>query len=98
MLPCFPRAETRLSAWVLRRVVPTSAIAADRKEETLMLRAWIMGLGCYVPERVVPNDEIPFLNERHERCAEQQTETNDAWIRELTGVEARCYVPADGSV
>lgn len=63
-----------------------------------MLRAWIMGLGSYVPERVVPNDEIPFLNERHERCAEQQTETNDAWIREMTGVEARRYVPADGSV
>jgi 3-oxoacyl-[acyl-carrier-protein] synthase-3 len=67
-------------------------------EEMLMLRARIMGLGSYVPERVVPNDEIPFLNERHERCAEQQTETNDAWIRELTGVEARRYVPADGSV
>ena len=67
-------------------------------EEMLMLRAWIMGLGSYVPDRVVPNDEIPFLNERHERCAEQQTETNDAWIRELTGVEARRYVPADGSV
>jgi 3-oxoacyl-[acyl-carrier-protein] synthase-3 len=56
------------------------------------------GLGSYVPDRIVPNDEIPFLNERHERCAEQQTETNDAWIRELTGIEARRYVPADGSV
>ena len=63
-----------------------------------MLRARIMGLGSYVPDRVVPNDEIPFLNERHERCAEQQTETDDASIRELTGIEARRYVPADGSV
>jgi 3-oxoacyl-[acyl-carrier-protein] synthase-3 len=63
-----------------------------------MLRAWILGLGSYVPDRVVTNDEIPFLNERHERCAEKQTEMDDAWIWELTGIEARRYVPADGSV
>ena len=57
-----------------------------------------MGLGSYVPDRVVTNDEIPFLNEQHERCAEQQTETNDEWIQERTGIEARRYVPKDGSV
>jgi 3-oxoacyl-[acyl-carrier-protein] synthase III len=63
-----------------------------------MLRAWILGLGSYVPDRVVPNDEITYLNERHERCAEQQTAVDDEWIRTRTGIEARCYVPADGSM
>ena len=63
-----------------------------------MLRAWILGLGSYVPDRVVLNDEIPFLNERHERCEEKQTDVDDEWIRTRTGVEARRYAPADGSV
>ena len=63
-----------------------------------MLRAWIQGLGSYVPDRVVSNDEIPFLNERHERCAAKQTEVDNEWIRARTGIEARRYVPADGSV
>lgn len=62
-----------------------------------MLRAKILGLGSYVPERIVKNEEIPFLNERHERQAEKQTETNDEWIRTRTGIEQRHYVPADGS-
>jgi 3-oxoacyl-[acyl-carrier-protein] synthase-3 len=63
-----------------------------------MVRTQILGIGSYVPERVVTNDEIRFLNERHERCAEPQTETGDAWIRERTGIEERRYVPNDGSV
>jgi 3-oxoacyl-[acyl-carrier-protein] synthase-3 len=63
-----------------------------------MLRAWILGLGSYVPDRIVPNEEIVFLNERHERCAERQIEADDEWIRTRTGIEARRYVPADGSV
>jgi 3-oxoacyl-[acyl-carrier-protein] synthase-3 len=63
-----------------------------------MLRAWILGLGSHVPDRVVSNDEIAFLNERHERCAEQQTEVDDEWIRTRTGIEERRYAPADGTV
>ena len=63
-----------------------------------MLRAWILGLGSYVPDRVIRNDEIPFLNERHERCAEKQIDVDDEWIRTRTGIEARRYAPADGSV
>jgi 3-oxoacyl-[acyl-carrier-protein] synthase-3 len=61
-----------------------------------MLRAKILGIGSYVPDRVVTNDEIRFLNEKHERCDEPQTETNDAWIRTRTGIEERRYVPNDG--
>ena len=68
------------------------------RETALMVRAWILGLGSYVPERVVGNDELPFLNERHERCTEIQSDVDDEWIRTRTGVEARRYVPADGSV
>ena len=63
-----------------------------------MLRAWILGLGSYVPDRVVANDEIAFLNERHEICAAKQTDVDDEWIRTRTGVETRRYAPADGSV
>ncbi len=63
-----------------------------------MIRTTILGLGSYVPERIVTNDEIPFLNDQHERCDEQQTETNDAWIRTRTGIEQRHYVDNDKDV
>ncbi|MBI2893109.1 MAG: ketoacyl-ACP synthase III [Deltaproteobacteria bacterium] len=63
-----------------------------------MRRSILLGLGSYVPDRVVTNEEIPYLDERHERRAEVQTETSDAWIRTRTGVEARRYVPAGGSM
>ena len=56
-----------------------------------MARAHILGLGSYVPDRVVTNDEIPFLNEKHERCAEKQMETGDEWIQQRTGIRERRY-------
>src|SRR4051812_366770 len=63
-----------------------------------MLRTKILGLGSYVPDRVVDNHELPFLDDRHVRQATQQTETDDAWIQKRTGIVARRYVPNDGSV
>lgn len=63
-----------------------------------MLRSAILGLGSYVPDRVVTNDEIRFLNDQHVKCAEPQTETNDEWIKKRTGIEARRYVPNDGKI
>ena len=39
-----------------------------------MIRTQVLGLGSYVPDRIVTNEEIPFLNDRHERCDEQQRE------------------------
>jgi 3-oxoacyl-[acyl-carrier-protein] synthase III len=63
-----------------------------------MIRTQLLGLGSYVPDRVVDNDELRFLNDQHVRQAEQVTETNDAWIQQRTGVKTRRYVPADGSV
>ena len=63
-----------------------------------MLRTKIMGLGSYVPDRIVTNEELPFLDDRHVRQATQQMETNDAWIQQRTGIRERRYVPNDGTV
>jgi 3-oxoacyl-[acyl-carrier-protein] synthase-3 len=63
-----------------------------------MLRTKILGLGSYVPDRVVDNDELPYLNDRHIREATRQIETDDAWIQKRTGIKTRRYVPNDGSV
>ena len=59
-----------------------------------MRRTVILGLGSYVPDRVVTNEEIPFLDDRHTRHDEPQADTNDEWIRKRTGIEERRYVPA----
>jgi 3-oxoacyl-[acyl-carrier-protein] synthase-3 len=63
-----------------------------------MIRTQVLGIGSYVPDRIVTNDELRFLNARHERCAEQQTETSDEWIQTRTGIRERRYVPNDGSM
>lgn len=62
-----------------------------------MIRTQILGLGSYVPERVVRNEEIPFLDDKHVRQAVKQTETDDEWIQKRTGIKERRYVPNDGS-
>jgi 3-oxoacyl-[acyl-carrier-protein] synthase-3 len=41
-------------------------------------RISVTGLGCYVPERVLTNDELATL-----------VDTNDEWIRERTGIRER---------
>lgn len=61
-----------------------------------MRRAAILGLGSYVPDRIVKNEEISFLNQQHVRQSVRQTDTNDEWIRTRTGIEERRYVPNDG--
>jgi 3-oxoacyl-[acyl-carrier-protein] synthase-3 len=61
-----------------------------------MIRSCILGLGSYVPDRVVTNDDIRYFNDKHVKCDEVQTETNDAWIRTRTGIEERRYVDNDG--
>lgn len=63
-----------------------------------MLRTKILGLGSYVPDRVVDNHELPFLNDRHIRQDAKQMETDDAWIQKRTGIVERRYVPNDSSV
>src|SRR3954467_12945275 len=61
-----------------------------------MIRTKILGLGSYVPDRVVTNDEIGFLNDKHVRLETKQSETDDAWIQRRTGIRERRYVPNDG--
>jgi 3-oxoacyl-[acyl-carrier-protein] synthase-3 len=63
-----------------------------------MMRTKILGLGSYVPDRVVDNNELPFLDERHCRQATRQLETDDQWIQKRTGIRERRYVPNDGSM
>ncbi|MBL7791504.1 MAG: ketoacyl-ACP synthase III [Saprospiraceae bacterium] len=45
-----------------------------------MLRSHIAGIGSYVPERVVTNDELAQL-----------MDTSDEWIQERTGIKTRHY-------
>jgi 3-oxoacyl-[acyl-carrier-protein] synthase-3 len=63
-----------------------------------MIRTQVLGLGSYVPERVVDNSELPFLDHQHRRQEIQQIETDDTWILKRTGIRERRYVPNDGSV
>jgi 3-oxoacyl-[acyl-carrier-protein] synthase III len=63
-----------------------------------MIRTQLLGIGGYVPDRVVDNDELAYLNAQHEREPTRQIDTDDAWIRQRTGVVTRRYVPNDGSV
>jgi 3-oxoacyl-[acyl-carrier-protein] synthase-3 len=62
-----------------------------------MIRTKVLGLGSYVPDRVVRNEEISFLDDKHVRQATQVTETNDEWIQKRTGIKERRYVPNDGT-
>ena len=62
-----------------------------------MLRSKILGIGSYVPDRIVKNEELAYLDQRHVRHVEKRTETSDEWIKARTGVEERRYVPNDES-
>ncbi len=62
-----------------------------------MIRTKLLGLGSYVPERVVTNEELAYLDEHHVRQPTVQTETNDEWIQKRTGIRERRYVPNDRS-
>jgi 3-oxoacyl-[acyl-carrier-protein] synthase-3 len=61
-----------------------------------MIRTKVLGLGSYVPDRVVGNDELRFLNDKHVRQEIQQVETSDEWIQKRTGIAERRYVANDG--
>ena len=63
-----------------------------------MPRTKVLGIGSYVPDRVVTNDELRFLDDKHVRQATEQMETSDEWIQKRTGIRERRFVPNDGSV
>ena len=49
-----------------------------------MQRAYIMGTGFYVPDRIVANEDLA-----------QWMDTSDEWIRQRSGIERRRYAPDD---
>ena len=49
-----------------------------------MYKSKITGLGYYVPETVVTNDDLT-----------QWMDTNDQWIQERTGIKERRWIPKD---
>ncbi len=57
-----------------------------------MIRSKLLGIGSYVPERVVKNAEIPYLDDHHVAQEAVRTETDDAWIQQRTGIKERRYV------
>jgi 3-oxoacyl-[acyl-carrier-protein] synthase-3 len=63
-----------------------------------MIRTKILGLGSYVPDRVVGNDELRYLDAKHVRQDAVQMETTDAWIQQRTGISERRFVANDGTV
>ncbi len=63
-----------------------------------MIRTKVLGIGSYVPDRVVTNDEIQFLNAEHQLCSDQQTATSDEWIQKRTGIRERRFVPRDSGM
>ncbi len=63
-----------------------------------MIRSQVLGIGSYVPERVVSNDELCYLNDQHVRQDSKQMETSDEWIQQRTGIRERRFVPNDGSL
>lgn len=50
------------------------------------IRSVIRGVGAYLPQRVMTNEDLSKL-----------VDTNDAWIRERTGIEER-HIAADGEL
>ena len=52
-----------------------------------MRKSRIAGLGSYVPERIVTNDDL-----------KQWVDTSDEWIQERTGIKQRHWVPDGGGI
>jgi 3-oxoacyl-[acyl-carrier-protein] synthase-3 len=63
-----------------------------------MIRTQVLGIGSYVPDRVVTNDELRFLDQHHVRQDTPTIDTDDEWITKRTGIKERRYVPNDKSV
>ena len=64
-----------------------------------MIRTQILGLGSYVPERVVRNEELRVPRRPARPPGDEgATETDDAWIQQRTGIRERRYVPNDGKI
>ena len=63
-----------------------------------MIRTTLLGLGSYVPDRVVTNAELAYMNDQHVVGETKVIETDDAWIQQRTGIHERRFVPQGGDV
>ena len=63
-----------------------------------MIRTTLLGLGSYVPDRVVTNAELAYMNDQHVVGETKVIETDDAWIQQRTGIRERRFVPQGGDV
>jgi 3-oxoacyl-[acyl-carrier-protein] synthase-3 len=61
-----------------------------------MIRSTVLGLGSWVPDRVVDNEQLRYLDDQHRVCDTVQMETSPDWINARTGIESRRYVEPDG--
>ncbi len=55
------------------------------------MRTQVLGLGSYVPDRIVTNDELRHLDVTQTRHDDVQMETNDEWVQTRTGIRERRY-------
>jgi hypothetical protein len=62
-----------------------------------MTRAKFLGLGSYVPDRVVTNDELRFFDDKHERCSRAADRDLRRVDPEAHRHRERRYVPNDGT-
>jgi 3-oxoacyl-[acyl-carrier-protein] synthase III len=56
-----------------------------RTNISIMYHSKITGLGYYVPENIVTNDDLSKI-----------IDTNDEWIQERTGIKERRHVNSSG--
>src|SRR5205085_11300319 len=75
----------------LLRRVRRGHVVGRRRDEALMVdvmdesvNSRILGLGHYLPERVVTNDELT-----------RRMDTSDEWIQQRTGIRERRFIDAD---
>jgi 3-oxoacyl-[acyl-carrier-protein] synthase-3 len=66
---------------------PDEAVSANpRKDARVPVRSLIRGVGAYLPERILTNEDIAKI-----------VDTSDEWIVERTGIRAR-HIAADGEL
>jgi len=56
-----------------------------------MTRTKVLGIGSYVPDRVVTNEDIQYIDWTLEQQAERTMDTSDEWIQQRSGIKERRY-------
>ena len=56
-----------------------------------MIRTKVLGIGSYVPDHVVTNEDIQFIDWTLEQQSERTMDTSDEWIQQRSGIKERHY-------